>query len=62
MDTGKTQENICVAGLMLVKVLTVFGTHALILPWNIAPMLQRKLAHLGLKFYVPQVQTIHETT
>lgn len=37
------------------------ATHALILPWNIAPMLQRKLAHLGLKFYVPQVQAIHET-
>ncbi len=34
------------------------ATHALILPWNIAPMLQRKLAHLGLKFYVPQVQTL----
>jgi SAM-dependent methyltransferase len=34
------------------------ATHALILPWNIAPMLQSKLAHLGLKFYVPQVQTL----
>jgi SAM-dependent methyltransferase len=33
------------------------ATHALILPWNIAPMLQKKLAHLGLKFYVPQVQS-----
>ncbi len=33
-------------------------THALILPWNIAPMLQRKLAHLNLEFYVPQVQTL----
>ena len=30
-------------------------THALILPWNIASYLQEKLAHLGLKFYVPQV-------
>jgi len=34
------------------------ATHALILPWNIAPMLQAKLAHLGLKFYVPQVETL----
>jgi hypothetical protein len=34
------------------------ATHALILPWNIAPMLQSKLAHLGLKFYVPQVETL----
>jgi SAM-dependent methyltransferase len=32
------------------------ATHALILPWNIAPLLQKKLAHLGLKFYVPQIQ------
>lgn len=30
-------------------------THALILPWNIAAYLQEKLAHLKLKFYVPQV-------
>lgn len=30
-------------------------THALILPWNIAAYLQEKLAHLELKFYVPQV-------
>ena len=30
-------------------------THALILPWNLAAYLQEKLAHLGLKFYVPQV-------
>jgi SAM-dependent methyltransferase len=30
-------------------------THALILPWNIASYLKEKLAHLGLKFYVPQV-------
>ncbi len=30
-------------------------THALILPWNIASYLQDKLAHLGLNFYVPQV-------
>ena len=35
------------------------ATHALILPWNIAPFLQKKLAHLGLKFYVPQVETLH---
>jgi SAM-dependent methyltransferase len=34
------------------------ATHALILPWNIAPMLQAKLAHLGLEFYVPQVETL----
>lgn len=34
------------------------ATHALILPWNIAPMLETKLAHLGLEFYVPQVQTL----
>ncbi|MFO1218980.1 MAG: class I SAM-dependent methyltransferase [Burkholderiaceae bacterium] len=34
------------------------ATHALILPWNIAPMLQAKLAHLGLHFYVPQVETL----
>jgi len=32
------------------------ATHALILPWNIAPMLEQKLAHLGLEFYVPQVE------
>lgn len=31
------------------------ATHALILPWNIAPYLQEKLGHLGLKFYVPQI-------
>ena len=37
------------------------ATHALILPWNIAPMLQSKLAHLGLKFYVPQVETLQGT-
>jgi len=36
------------------------ATHALILPWNIAPMLQAKLAHLGLTFYVPQVETLAE--
>ena len=32
-------------------------THALILPWNIATYLQQKLAHLKLKFYVPQVNS-----
>ena len=37
------------------------ATHALILPWNIAPMLQSKLAHLGLEFYVPQVEILQET-
>jgi SAM-dependent methyltransferase len=37
------------------------ATHALILPWNIAPMLQTKLAHLGLRFYVPQVETLQNT-
>ena len=31
-------------------------THALILPWNIADFLKAKLAHLGLRFYVPQVE------
>jgi SAM-dependent methyltransferase len=30
-------------------------THALILPWNIAPYLREKLAHLGLEFYIPQI-------
>jgi SAM-dependent methyltransferase len=38
------------------------ATHALILPWNIAPMLISKLGHLGLEFYVPQVQTLQENT
>ena len=37
------------------------ATHALILPWNIAPMLQAKLAHLGLEFYVPQVESAPES-
>lgn len=32
------------------------ATHALILPWNIAPMLKSKLSHLGLEFYAPQVE------
>ena len=31
-------------------------THALILPWNIANLLQEKLSHLNLTFYIPQVQ------
>lgn len=31
------------------------ATHALILPWNIAAFLKDKLAHLGLEFYVPQL-------
>ena len=31
------------------------ATHALILPWNIAKYLQKKLSHLNLEFYVPQV-------
>jgi SAM-dependent methyltransferase len=34
------------------------ATHALILPWNIADFLKQKLAHLGLEFYVPQVETL----
>jgi SAM-dependent methyltransferase len=34
------------------------ATHALILPWNIAPFLKDKLSHLGLQFYVPQVETL----
>lgn len=38
------------------------ATHAVILPWNIAPMLEKKLAHLGLKFYVPRVQTLEDHT
>lgn len=36
------------------------ATHALILPWNIAPYLTNKLSHLGLQFYVPQVKTLPE--
>ncbi len=36
------------------------ATHALILPWNIAPLLRKKLAHLQLDFYVPQVETLTE--
>ena len=31
------------------------ATHALILPWNIAPMLMEKLSYLQLDFYVPQI-------
>jgi len=34
-------------------------THALILPWNIAPFLKEKLGGLGLEFYVPQVETLN---
>lgn len=34
------------------------ATHALILPWNIAAFLKEKLSHLGLQFYVPQVETL----
>jgi SAM-dependent methyltransferase len=35
-------------------------THALILPWNIAPMLKKKLKHLDLEFYIPQFkQNLH---
>jgi len=30
-------------------------THALILPWNIAEYLQKKLSYLKLEFYIPQV-------
>ena len=30
-------------------------THALILPWNIADYLKKKLAHLNLEFYTPQI-------
>jgi hypothetical protein len=37
-------------------------THALILPWNIASMLKDKLSHLGLQFYVPQVETFTTIT
>ena len=38
------------------------ATHALILPWNIAPMLKNKLAHLGLNFYVPQIEAAPNVT
>ena len=31
-------------------------THALILPWNIAPYLKSKLRHLNLEFVTPQVE------
>lgn len=34
------------------------ATHALILPWNIADFLVEKLAHLGVEFYVPQVEVL----
>lgn len=34
------------------------ATHALILPWNIADYLVEKLAHLGVEFYVPQVEAL----
>ena len=34
------------------------ATHALILPWNIADFLVEKLAHLGVEFYVPQVEAL----
>ena len=37
-------------------------THALILPWNIAPMLIDKLSYLGMEFYIPQVQVLQENT
>lgn len=32
------------------------ATHALILPWNIADFLKKKLGYLNLKFYVPQIE------
>lgn len=35
------------------------ASHALILPWNIAAFLKNKLAHLGLEFYVPQINPSH---
>jgi hypothetical protein len=34
-------------------------THALILPWNIADFLTKKLSHLNLEFYVPQVEILN---
>jgi SAM-dependent methyltransferase len=34
------------------------ATHALILPWNIANYLQKKLSHLNLEFYIPQVNKV----
>lgn len=34
------------------------ATHALILPWNIAEFLVKKLAHLGVEFYIPQVEVL----
>jgi SAM-dependent methyltransferase len=33
-------------------------THALILPWNIADFLKKKLAHLNVEFFVPQVEVL----
>lgn len=33
-------------------------SHALILPWNIADFLIEKLSHLGLEFYVPQINPL----
>lgn len=33
-------------------------THALILPWNIAPFLKKKLSHLKVTFYTPQVESL----
>jgi SAM-dependent methyltransferase len=36
------------------------ATHALILPWNIAAFLKRKLSHLSVHFYVPQVESIQK--
>ena len=34
-------------------------THALILPWNIAPYLREKLSNLNLEFFVPQLDKIN---
>jgi hypothetical protein len=39
---------------------SVKATHALILPWNIGDFLKAKLAHLGLEFYVPQVEVLRK--
>lgn len=39
---------------------SVKATHALILPWNIGDFLKTKLAHLGLEFYVPQVEVLRK--
>ena len=36
-------------------------THALILPWNISNLLQKKLSQFNLTFYTPQVQGVEDS-